>query len=90
MSSSVLQKDESHGVACFHCGRPIRVSTSLASKKSTLRSPDIKCARVALEGVFAEVQKLRARSFICAKPNSGFSTRPSGVPSTTELKPCRR
>jgi hypothetical protein len=34
MSSSVLQKDESHGVACFHCGRPIRVSTSLAARKA--------------------------------------------------------
>jgi ribosomal protein S27E len=34
MSSSFLQKDESHGVTCFLCGRPIRVSTSLAARKA--------------------------------------------------------
>ena len=34
MSSSVLQRDESHGVACFHCGKPIRVSTALARRKA--------------------------------------------------------
>ena len=36
MNSGVLQKDESHGVACFHCGRPIRVSTALARRKAGL------------------------------------------------------